>query len=226
MQGDFDDMPQKSSESSSMMNDFGGVVFKGFKSGLALIIPEKGPFESCLQELKIHLEQSQDFFKGAKIYLKTGKRILKDVEYDSLTKLIQDFGLILQRYPEEAANSKNHVIEENDCFIPTITIKKTVRSGQRLTFDGNLVIMGDVNPGAEIVASGDIIVIGKLRGTAHAGAKGDHNAQIISFHLKPVQIRIAEVITRAPEQDQECSYIGPEIARIKDGLIIVERFKY
>jgi len=213
--------PQKLSEVSSMANDFGGVVFKGYKSGLALIIPEDEPFESCLYELKVHLEQSQDFFKGAKIYLKTGKRVLQEEEYASLSKIIRDFGLVLQRF-EETTYHPNSVIEDNDCFVSTITVKKTVRSGQRLTFDGNLVIMGDVNPGAEVIASGDIIVLGKLRGTAHAGAVGDQQAQIISFQLKPVQIRIAEVITRAPEQ--ESGLQGPEVAKIKDGIIVVEKF--
>ena len=217
-------LPQKSSATGCEVNDFGGVVFKGYKSGLALIIPENDPFESCLQELTTHLEQSQDFFKGAKIYLKTGKRILKDEEYSSLSKIIKDYGLILQRLPEESENNKHIVKEESDSFVSTITVKKTVRSGQRLTFDGNLVIMGDVNPGAEVIASGDIIVLGKLRGTAHAGAMGDHSAQIISFLLKPVQIRIAEVITRAPEQDRESGFQGPEVAKIKDGFIIVEKF--
>lgn len=214
--------PQKFYEISPAINDFGGVAFKGYKSGLALIIPENEPIEICLHELKIHLEKSQDFFKGAKIYLKTGKRILQEEEYSSLSKVISDFGLVLQRFVEENSNFQTSVNEEKDCFVSTITIKKTVRSGQRLTFDGNLVIMGDVNPGAEVVASGDIIVLGKLRGTAHAGAVGDHSAQIISFQLKPVQIRIAEVINRAPEQ--ESGLQGPEVAKIKDGIIIVEKF--
>jgi septum site-determining protein MinC len=94
-----------------------------------------------------------------------------------------------------------------------------------VVFEGSLVIIGDVNPGAELVAAGDIIVLGRLRGTAHAGAKGDTSAQIFALQLQPVQIRIAGVITRAPEQDQPHSdFRGPETAKIKDGMIIVERY--
>ena len=35
---------------------------------------------------------------------------------------------------------------------PTILYEKSLRSGQHINFDGNVVVLGDVNPGAEIVA--------------------------------------------------------------------------
>lgn len=204
----------------------GNVVFKGYKSGLTLIIPETGSFEERLRELRKNLEQSQDFFKGARVSLTTGSRVLDGNEADLLTQLIGEFGMVLQ--PTKAApavieDDPNVENEDSDCFIPTITVKKTVRSGQRVEFAGNLVIRGDVNPGAEVVASGDIIVLGRLRGTAHAGAQGDTDAQIIAFQLNPVQIRIASVYTRAPESGTDNPLPGPEVARIRDGVIVVEK---
>jgi septum site-determining protein MinC len=210
-------------------SDHENVVFKGYKSGLTLVIPESGPLPKYLAELKISLDQSQEFFKGAKVFLKTGKRVLNDEERAELIQIIKQSGLYYQGFQENSVANHSGVkleSEENDPFIATITVKKTVRSGQRVVFEGNLVISGDVNPGAELVAAGDIIVLGRLRGTAHAGAKGDTSAQIIAFQLQPVQIRIAGVITRAPEQDPQSDYHGPEVAKIKDGLIIVERYHY
>ncbi|MCL6591161.1 MAG: septum site-determining protein MinC [Firmicutes bacterium] len=213
------------------------IVFKGFKSGLTLIIPETGCFENYLAELKEYLEQSQDFFRGAKLFLKTGRRVLGPEESNSLLELIKSFGLIPQpvgdneEAPIKTARQGGKVkagLEETESFVPTITVKKTVRSGQRVIFEGNVIIKGDVNPGAEVVASGDIIVLGRLRGTAHAGARGDTSAQIIAFQLKPVQIRIAQVITRAPEDDAgardgvDPNPGRPEVAFIKNGMIIVE----
>lgn len=205
------------------------VVFKGYKSGLTLIIPETGSFEERLQELKKNLEQSRDFFKGARVSLRTGGRILNDSEVKLLTRVIEEFGMVLK--PPKVAparkedSGKVDETEESDSFIPTITVKKTVRSGQRIEFAGNLVIRGDVNPGAEVVASGDIIVLGRLRGTAHAGAQGDMDAQIIAFQLNPVQIRIGSVYNRAPESDNGSVFSGPEVARIRDGLIVVEKIR-
>jgi septum site-determining protein MinC len=105
----------------------------------------------------------------------------------------------------------------------TILIKRTLRSGQRLRYDGNVVVMGDVNPGAEIVASGNIIVMGQLRGVVHAGATGNEKAIVMSFRLAPTQLRIANHITRPPDGDNTDSD-RPEIASIKNGVVTIELF--
>jgi septum site-determining protein MinC len=216
---------------SKVENAFENVVFKGYKTGLTLVIPEVGPLDGYLQEVKMRLDQSQDFFKGANIIIDMGKRSIAENERAFLTQLIKEFGLN-PRFAEElktkttSNNDNDKMAIEADQFKATITVKKTVRSGQRISFEGNLVIMGDVNPGAEVIASGDIIVLGRLRGTAHAGAEGDETAQIIAFQLRPVQIRIAGVITRDSEPGPKVKYMGPEVAKIKDGMILVERVNY
>ncbi len=204
------------------------VVFKGYKNGLALLIPENGPFEKYLEQLHTQLQQAQDFFKGAKISVKVGKRKLDETQREALQELLHQSGLILFKVVGEsslnAQVNQNYRADESDDFIGTISVKRTVRSGQRIEFDGNLVIMGDVNPGAEVVASGDIIILGTLRGTAHAGAAGDKTAKIYAFQFNPTQIRIAGVITRGPAEKKksESGFLGPEVAKIKDDLIEVK----
>jgi len=106
----------------------------------------------------------------------------------------------------------------------TILIKRTVRSGQCIQFDGNVVIMGDVNPGSEIIASGNIIVMGALRGVVHAGATGNEMATVSAFKLQPTQLRIANHITRAPDGDYPVPE-HPETARIKDGVVVIEMYQ-
>ena len=95
----------------------------------------------------------------------------------------------------------------------TLLVRRTIRSGQRLHYDGNVVIMGDVNPGAEVVCTGDILVLGALRGVAHAGAEGKVDATVFAFRLEPTQLRIAHVISRAPDEKSPLPS-GPEIARV------------
>jgi septum site-determining protein MinC len=106
----------------------------------------------------------------------------------------------------------------------TVLIQRTVRSGQSIRYSGNVVVMGDVNPGAEIIAAGNIIVMGNLRGMAHAGAAGNQNAVVVAFRLKPTQLRIAEHITRAPD-GENVKPNQPEIARIQDGFVVIERYQ-
>ena len=38
-------------------------------------------------------------------------------------------------------------------------IRKTIRSGQHINYQGNIVIIGDINSGAEVYATGNIITI-------------------------------------------------------------------
>jgi septum site-determining protein MinC len=87
-----------------------------------------------------------------------------------------------------------------------------------------VVILGDVNPGAEVVAGGNILVLGTLRGVAHAGRYGDTDTVISAYRLNPTQIRISDHITRPPDGEAFRAML-PEIARIKDGEVVIEQLK-
>lgn|GEM_PF-197567 len=110
-----------------------------------------------------------------------------------------------------------------DGTAPTLLLRRTLRSGQRVRFHGNVVVLGDVNPGAEIVAAGDIVVMGTLRGVAHAGATGSTEAIVAAFRLQPTQIRVGAVIGRAPDGLAPRPDI-PEMARLRDGVLVIERY--
>nr|WP_157872956.1 septum site-determining protein MinC [Desulfoscipio gibsoniae] len=105
----------------------------------------------------------------------------------------------------------------------TVLVQRTLRSGQSIYFDGNVVIVGDINPGGEVVATGNVVVMGYLRGVVHAGAGGNEKAAVYAFRMRPTQLRIANHITRAPDGD-DGGPIVPEIARIKDGTVVIETF--
>ena len=95
----------------------------------------------------------------------------------------------------------------------------TVRSGNRISSNGNLSIIGDVNPGAIVSAKKNIYVWGKLLGIAFAGSGGNKNASIASLYLKPLQLRIADVIAIGPKDKPKNYY--PEIALIDKKNIII-----
>ena len=96
----------------------------------------------------------------------------------------------------------------------------TLRSGDHFQSDGSLLVVGDVNPGARISAAADVMVWGRLRGVAHAGRDGATEARIVSLHLRPLQLRIADVVARGPE-DQPVAGMA-EQARLVDGEIVIE----
>ena len=98
----------------------------------------------------------------------------------------------------------------------------TVRSGERIFSNGNLCIIGDVNPGAIVSAKNNIYVWGKLLGIAFAGKDGNKNASITSLYLNPLQLRIADVIAIGPKDKPKNHY--PEIALIDKQTININPF--
>ena len=98
----------------------------------------------------------------------------------------------------------------------------TVRSGDRISSNGNLCIIGDVNPGAIVSANKNIYVWGKLLGIAIAGKGGDNYASIASLYLNPLQLRIADVVAIGPKDKPKNYY--PEIALIDKETISIKPF--
>jgi len=115
---------------------------------------------------------------------------------------------------------KNKLLMFNSKKKDDIFHKGTIRSGERISSNGNLCIIGDVNPGAIVSAKKNIYVWGKLLGVAFAGKSGNKNASISSLYLNPLQLRIADVIAIGPKDKPKNFY--PEIAVIDKQTIIIK----
>ena len=100
--------------------------------------------------------------------------------------------------------------------------KGTVRSGHRIFSNGDLFIIGDVNPGAIVSAKNNVFVWGKLLGIALAGEGGNTNASIASLYLNPLQLRISDVVAIGPKDKPRNSY--PEIAVLDKKSIIIKPY--
>ena len=100
--------------------------------------------------------------------------------------------------------------------------KGTVRSGDRISSNGDLFIVGDVNPGAIVSADDNVCVWGKLLGIAFAGVNGNKNASISSLYLKPLQLRICEIVAIGPKDSPKYQY--PEVAILENQKIIIKPY--
>lgn len=103
-----------------------------------------------------------------------------------------------------------------------LTVRRTLRSGSAIRYDGDVYVFGDVNAGAQIKAGGSVIIFGRLRGQVHAGAQGDESATILAFELGSTQLRIAKQIAITPDHVSE--HFSPEIAHVVDGAILIEPY--
>ena len=95
-----------------------------------------------------------------------------------------------------------------------------LRSGDQISSNGNLFIMGDVNPGAQISAKKNIYVWGKLCGVAFAGKNGNDDSTISSLYLNALQLRINETVAIGPKDKPKNNY--PEIALLEGGKIVIK----
>ena len=128
-----------------------------------------------------------------------------EVKFDSPTEL----GLhgIKRTFEKEIENSD------------TKFYKGSLRSGQKIEYEGSIVLMGDLNAGAEIIAGDNIAIVGNLRGLAHAGAKGNKKAIIAAGAIDAPQIRIANVIKEIEKTEED---IKKTFAYVEEDKIILE----
>lgn len=124
--------------------------------------------------------------------------------------------------PEEVMTDEDYEILQMN----TQYHKQTVRSGQVIKSNGNVVIIGDCHPGCEIHAAGDITVWGILGGIAHAGSKGNTKARIRALNLNAIQLRIADSFARRPDHIkniyvEKSNTFTPEEARNINGSIVI-----
>jgi septum site-determining protein MinC len=124
--------------------------------------------------------------------------------------------------PSSSARSKEKSIEDLK-HERVLVWNRNLRAGQKLEYNGDILIIGDVNPGAEVVASGNIIVMGALRGLAWAGSLGDTNSVIVALKMEPQQLRIGNIFASFEGEEERKSPGYPEKAYCVDNEIIIER---
>lgn len=144
--------------------------------------------------------------------IKKVKEKVKESKKNKKEELPKTLGLhgIKKSFSKEIATSK------------TKFHKGSLRSGQKIEFEGSLVILGDVNAGAEVLAEDNVVVLGILRGMAHAGAKGNKEAIIAASSIESAQIRIADIVKEIEKQDIDIDVDVKTYAYINENEIIIE----
>ncbi len=199
------------------------VRIKGVKDGLLFLLDDSCPFESVIGDLTTKLEKThQNILTGPiiHVFVKLGKRTVSEEEKEKIREIIGTRGNLLIQSIESENDTPQEKAEE-----PIHLVKSIVRSGQVLHMEGNLLLIGDVNPGGTVSATGDIYVMGSLRGMAHAGMEGNEKAIITASHMKPTQLRIAQIISRPPDEWA----IGDtymEFAYINNGVMEIDKVQH
>ncbi len=168
------------------------------KQGKVIIkIAEDAPQEEILVDLKKKLKEFKKLYKDDDTPLLISGKVLKNREMEEIQKVVKsiidtkvdfDSPKILGLHGIKKTFNKDIATSETKFH------RGSLRSGQRVEFEGSLVILGDVNAGAEVIAGENVVVVGILRGLAHAGAKGNKEAIIAAASIEAPQLRIANIV--------------------------------
>lgn len=202
------------------------IQVRGNKDGINAIIDiEKfSTFNEVINVLVDRLSIGKGFYRNSILKLTANFKNITDSEIAKLKDELFDKIHVRDCIFEDISIKKS---EDNKVFNgiyegKTKFIRKTIRSGQLINYPGNIVIIGDINSGAEVVAKGNIVVLGSIKGQVKAGIGGNDKSIIAAFSLQPEVLQINEILTIAPEDGIKPSY--PEVAKIKDGAIVVEPY--
>lgn len=202
------------------------VSIKGTNKGIILTLDDEAVFSDVLEELKTFLYDNHLNIKSEDVLItvKLGYRYLKDQHEEILRELLEDkYKLHIENLNSELT-LKSKVL--NDYHKTQIkTYSRVIRSGQTIDVEGDLFLIGDVNPGGRVEATGNIFILGELLGVAHAGKKDNNEAIVVASYMNPTQLRIGEYISRAPDYDSEGVYLEYASVQGNDKKITLNKIK-
>ncbi len=172
--------------------------------------------KQILQEIKKRMSELKKLYQDDTTPILVTGKILSNEEMEEIQNLIQKVISVEVKFDTPKMLGLHGIKKAFSREIATSETKfhrGSLRSGQKIEFDGSLVILGDVNAGAEVLAGENIVVLGILRGVAHAGAKGNTEAIIAAASIEPAQIRIANIIKELEKSEFEngiktCAYVS------------------
>ncbi len=171
------------------------------------------------EQVNPELEKALDKIFGDSDFSEDAVKEIAEVQEQTDDETMKELEKELQEYIEKSKETEK---------LPTLYIQRNLRSGQSIKSDGNLVIIGDVNPGSEIIAKGDITVWGILGGIAHAGCDGNLYTKIRALKMNAIQLRIGDVFARRPDSVnipfvQKTDTFTPEEARVFRKQILIHK---
>lgn len=191
------------------------VTIKGTKDGLVLRLDDKCSYMEMIAELRKKVqEDGLDGMEEVAVQVHTGNRYCNEEEVKEIISVIHESPNL------RVSKIQSDVITLEECNRKIVeqqseTYVGIVRSGQVVEAEGDLVVIGDVNPNGRVVAAGSIYILGRLKGIAHAGAKGNREAVIAASWLEATHLMIAdkleimtdELTILSEQPEMECAYL-------------------
>jgi septum site-determining protein MinC len=199
------------------------VSLRGRSDGYELEIPAESNFEESLADLKKLLQKVRDQDNSVKeiaFSVQTGHRLLTTSQQAELTKLITEFdkfkltGITADVLSEPTV--ENLLKTQHVSIVPQI-----IRSGQELSFEGDVILLGSVHQGGMLKSAKNIYVIGDVEGgILHAGFPNHREAIVAGDVSTAGQVRIGNYISVVADNSD---FQAQTFAHVNDqGELVVE----
>lgn len=214
---------------SSMKNY---VILKGKKDRLEIQLDAEVDFITLRNAMIEKMTEAKNFIGEGKMAIEFTNRSLSELEENVLIDLIRLHSNlnIVYVFSGEDMKEVNYlsffysIAEEG----PTKFYRGTLRSGSKLEYEGNIVVLGDVNPGSLIRAKGNVLVLGHLNGTVYAGLDDTNNSFVGAMFFNPVQLTIGTKVANNLQKEildtNRVKRGSFHIAQIKHGEVVIEEW--
>ena len=212
------------------------ILLKGTGYGVRMLFPEEKTDEELLQEALAFSGEAARLTRGIGVALdfqgralsrafllrflsefvwKGAFRVLSWMSYNADTlEIFRASGFSTG----EPCTSKS---EKKESGGASLVLIQSLRSGQRVEHDGDVVLLGHMNEGAEICASGNVFVRGRLKGVVHAGMKGGEFS-ISAGQFEAKQLRLGGKLCSSLGADMEWWGKAVVITLENDSLVVRE----
>ncbi len=211
----------------------GGILLKGSGHRIRCIIPETLEGDRLSEAFGRLVEEGRNLLEGAEVVIDLQGRVLSiDTWKDILKHLILAGGMQVVAWSssdpatQALLHSAGMILEDRQRVskppqggCKALMLPRSLRSGQKVEADGDVIVFGNVNDGAEIYAGGHICVWGRLQGLAHAGCTGDEKARIAVLSLEAVQVRIGSLYSVLDREGPW--WAKPAAVAVQNGTIVL-----
>lgn len=209
------------------------VKIKSFPNGITLELNNNVEFDEIISEIAAKFSSGRNFFGNVSVALAIKGREVTDQEeiriIETITQSSDVDVICLVGHDDETDKTFIKALQQvekrfstgGDCNL----YKGTLKDNDILQTEGNVVILGDVNPGCVVSVTGSIIVIGGLYGEAYAGRDGMEGVYVIALEMEPEKLKIGDFKYRSKDKKSKWGIrpkIQPKIAFEKDGRVVVD----
>ncbi|MDR2527503.1 MAG: septum site-determining protein MinC [Synergistaceae bacterium] len=198
------------------------IQLKGTNFGLRVIFPESLDDDVLLEEFKAVPDRAYILPVGTGLVLDFRSRPCSgELAGRILSDVVWPRGLDVLAWLTSDAESRSRLTQAGfkteepgrGAFpdVGPLIVNRSLRSGQRREYPGDVVLVGHLNNGAEIFAGGSVCVLGRLKGLVHAGRGGSEGIYVMAASFEPQQLRVG---------DKLCDQFDPNMKWWKKPVII------